>query len=196
MIGDTRTAPEWTTIAGIDDEAPLRSWLGAPLIAKGRILGVLNISASSPDRFQVGMPPSKADTPQVEIILAVVTARLGTGQQAHRAGGLDRGLLDRLRHSQESREPLVILAQIPVGRVQPVDQLVLAAAGPLQELGHSGDRGADPEVPLHDRFGSGPVHGQQGHNLGEEEAVPHRVLEVVQATVAMEVVLHEVAQLT
>jgi serine phosphatase RsbU (regulator of sigma subunit) len=48
VIADTLTAPEWTPVR---DEAPLRSWLGAPLIAKGQVLGILNISASSPNRF-------------------------------------------------------------------------------------------------------------------------------------------------
>jgi len=48
VIGDTRSAPEWTPV---ENEAPFRSWLGAPLIAKGRVIGVLNISAASPDRF-------------------------------------------------------------------------------------------------------------------------------------------------
>ncbi|HEU5099113.1 MAG TPA: GAF domain-containing protein [Roseiflexaceae bacterium] len=51
VIADTRTSPEWTPIASIENEPPLRSWMGAPLIAKGQVLGVLNISASSPNRF-------------------------------------------------------------------------------------------------------------------------------------------------
>jgi serine phosphatase RsbU (regulator of sigma subunit) len=45
---DTQSAPEWTPV---ENEAPLRSWLGAPLIAKGQVIGVLNISAASPHRF-------------------------------------------------------------------------------------------------------------------------------------------------
>ena len=48
VIGDTLSAPEWTPV---ENEAPLRSWLGAPLIAKGLVIGVLNISAASPHRF-------------------------------------------------------------------------------------------------------------------------------------------------
>ncbi|MFN8505778.1 GAF domain-containing protein [Kouleothrix sp.] len=48
IIGDTTTASEWTPIA---QEPPMRSWLGVPLLAKGRVLGVLNISAAEPHRF-------------------------------------------------------------------------------------------------------------------------------------------------
>ena len=48
VIDDTHSAPEWTPV---ENEAPLRSWLGAPLIAKGLVIGVLNISAASPHRF-------------------------------------------------------------------------------------------------------------------------------------------------
>jgi GAF domain-containing protein len=51
VIADTLTAPEWTPVAAAENEAPLRSWLGVPLIAKGQVLGVLNISAASPNRF-------------------------------------------------------------------------------------------------------------------------------------------------
>lgn len=48
LIGDTHATPTWSPIA---DRVPLRSWLGVPLIAKGQVLGVLNISAYAPDRF-------------------------------------------------------------------------------------------------------------------------------------------------
>ncbi|MDQ2995998.1 MAG: GAF domain-containing protein [Chloroflexota bacterium] len=48
VIADTHTAPEWTLV---EPATPLRSWLGAPLIAKGQVIGVLNISAASPQRF-------------------------------------------------------------------------------------------------------------------------------------------------
>jgi serine phosphatase RsbU (regulator of sigma subunit) len=48
VLADVETAPEWTPVEG---EPPLRSWLGVPLIAKGQVLGVLNISAISPGRF-------------------------------------------------------------------------------------------------------------------------------------------------
>ncbi|MBK9713480.1 MAG: GAF domain-containing protein [Kouleothrix sp.] len=48
VIGDIQSAPEWTQLEG---QGPLRSWLGAPLIAKGQVLGVLNISAAEPNRF-------------------------------------------------------------------------------------------------------------------------------------------------
>jgi sigma-B regulation protein RsbU (phosphoserine phosphatase) len=48
VIADTQSALEWTPVEG----APLlRSWLGAPLIAKGQVRGVLNIGATEPDRF-------------------------------------------------------------------------------------------------------------------------------------------------
>lgn len=48
VIGDTHSAAEWSPTP---EQLPLRSWLGAPLIAKGQVLGVLNISAHSPHRF-------------------------------------------------------------------------------------------------------------------------------------------------
>ncbi len=49
VISDTRTAPEWHTTYPLQDE--IRSWLGVPLVAKGRVLGVLNIDSRRPDRF-------------------------------------------------------------------------------------------------------------------------------------------------
>jgi GAF domain-containing protein len=48
VIADTWAAPEWTPLASL---GPLRSWLGVPLIAKGQVLGILNISAFDSDRF-------------------------------------------------------------------------------------------------------------------------------------------------
>jgi serine phosphatase RsbU (regulator of sigma subunit) len=48
VIADTRNAAEWSPLAA----APvMRSWLGAPLMTKGQVLGVLNIGATEPQRF-------------------------------------------------------------------------------------------------------------------------------------------------
>jgi serine phosphatase RsbU (regulator of sigma subunit) len=49
VISDTRHAPEWHTTYPLLNE--IRSWLGVPLVAKGRVLGVLNIDSRRPERF-------------------------------------------------------------------------------------------------------------------------------------------------
>jgi sigma-B regulation protein RsbU (phosphoserine phosphatase) len=48
VIADTSQSPYWTHSAATEY---IRSWLGVPLIAKGRLLGVLNINSRKPDRF-------------------------------------------------------------------------------------------------------------------------------------------------
>jgi GAF domain-containing protein len=48
VIDDTASSPEWSPLGSTP---PLRSWLGVPLIAKGQVLGVLNICAADSHRF-------------------------------------------------------------------------------------------------------------------------------------------------
>lgn len=48
VIGDTQVAPEWTSR---ETSQRIRSWLGVPLIARGDVLGVLNIDSSRPYHF-------------------------------------------------------------------------------------------------------------------------------------------------
>jgi serine phosphatase RsbU (regulator of sigma subunit) len=48
LIGDTTSSPDWYSDG---TGFPIRSWLGVPLIAKGTVLGVLNIDSLRPNRF-------------------------------------------------------------------------------------------------------------------------------------------------
>ena len=48
VIPDTRQSPEWSTMP---HSSHIRSWLGVPLIFKGRVLGVLNINGHAVDCF-------------------------------------------------------------------------------------------------------------------------------------------------
>ena len=47
-VADVRTSPDWTPSKLAQ---PIRSWLGVPLIAKGAVIGVLNIDAHQPASF-------------------------------------------------------------------------------------------------------------------------------------------------
>ncbi|MFO7169452.1 MAG: GAF domain-containing protein [Chloroflexota bacterium] len=48
VIDDTLTSPDWhTNSVGTN----IRSWLGVPLLSKGRVLGTLNIDSHQPQRF-------------------------------------------------------------------------------------------------------------------------------------------------
>ncbi|HEU4324793.1 MAG TPA: GAF domain-containing protein [Roseiflexaceae bacterium] len=48
LIDDTTASPEWQFLAMSQQ---IRSWLGVPLISKGRVLGVLNIDSHNPNHF-------------------------------------------------------------------------------------------------------------------------------------------------
>jgi GAF domain-containing protein len=50
IIEDVEQSAEWTAISGITH---VRSWLGVPLIARGSVLGVLNIDSRRPNRFSM-----------------------------------------------------------------------------------------------------------------------------------------------
>jgi GAF domain-containing protein len=59
IIPDTAVSPDWLPEPR-ERGARIRSWLGVPLIAKGVVLGVLNIDAHTPHRFT----PRDAETAQ------------------------------------------------------------------------------------------------------------------------------------
>jgi phosphoserine phosphatase RsbU/P len=59
IIPDTASSPDWLPEPR-ERGARIRSWLGVPLIAKGVVLGVLNIDAHTPHRFS----PRDAETAQ------------------------------------------------------------------------------------------------------------------------------------
>lgn len=48
LISDTRSASNWTRLPGFDY---IRSWLGVPLLARQKLIGVLTIDHSQPDAY-------------------------------------------------------------------------------------------------------------------------------------------------
>jgi PAS domain S-box-containing protein len=48
LVTDTAEEPEWTNVRPLDR---VRSWLGIPLIAAGRVLGILSLGTSAPGAF-------------------------------------------------------------------------------------------------------------------------------------------------
>jgi GAF domain-containing protein len=72
IISDTTTSPDWLPDP---ENTQIRSWLGVPLIAKGAVLGVLNIDSLRPNSFT----PSDAETAQAfadQAAVALENARL------------------------------------------------------------------------------------------------------------------------
>ena len=49
VISDTRQYPKWKTIPSTDY---IRSWIGAPLSVKGRLIGSLNVDSRTPNTYQ------------------------------------------------------------------------------------------------------------------------------------------------
>ena len=47
LVSDTKAHPQWDHYSG----SPLRSWLGAPLIANGQVVGILNMDGHTPHRL-------------------------------------------------------------------------------------------------------------------------------------------------
>jgi GAF domain-containing protein len=48
LVGDVQNHPHWNQYEG----SPLKSWLGAPLIANGEVVGILNMDGYTPHRFK------------------------------------------------------------------------------------------------------------------------------------------------
>jgi phosphoserine phosphatase RsbU/P len=72
LIADTLESPDWFNS---DDKHHVRSWLGVPLIAKGTVLGVLNIDSHRPNRF-TARDMAVAETFASQAAVALENARL------------------------------------------------------------------------------------------------------------------------
>ncbi len=49
MIADVRAEPDWMVVPGTEY---IRSWLGVPLVAQGRVIGILTFDSRSPGRYR------------------------------------------------------------------------------------------------------------------------------------------------
>jgi len=101
VIADTRTDPSWDKL---EIGEYIRSWIGAPLLAGDRLIGLLNIDKAEPDYYT----PEEASLVQAfayQAAIAIENARLYE-QVKDFAAELERKVEERTRELQKSEERL------------------------------------------------------------------------------------------
>ncbi|MCC7361882.1 MAG: GAF domain-containing protein [Anaerolineales bacterium] len=85
VLDDVQTSPEWQT-APVPETARIRGWIGAPLIAKDEVMGLLSIDSWQPQAYSAADAQIVAAFAE-QAAVAVLNARLFAASE-HRAYGL------------------------------------------------------------------------------------------------------------
>ena len=72
IVSDVRGEPDWIPIRGTES---VRSWLGVPLVSKGRVIGVLMIDSHRPGTYSAGVTDLVSAFAH-QVALAIDNARL------------------------------------------------------------------------------------------------------------------------
>ena len=101
IISDVHTDPSWVLASSAE---PIRSWIGAPLLIKGRLIGTLNVDRLTPNAFDEEMGQTVMAFAN-QAAIAIENARLyGEVQEALR---IREQVLQNVSH--ELRTPLTII---------------------------------------------------------------------------------------
>lgn len=84
LVADVKQEPEWDRSRDyIDEILAIRSWLGAPLVVRGKSIGVLTIDKHEPD-FYTGEDAETATTFAAQLATAIHNARLYQAAEGQR----------------------------------------------------------------------------------------------------------------
>ncbi|RMF48661.1 MAG: GAF domain-containing protein [Anaerolineae bacterium] len=93
LIRDLQDPEERAPVAGYDVGQPVRSWLGVPLVARGKTIGVLSIQDYEPGRF----------TEQHALLLSQVAGQLATALDNARLFSQVQNYAEQLEHRVAER---------------------------------------------------------------------------------------------
>lgn len=99
VVPDTTTEPEWQLVSGADH---VRNWMGVPLVASGRVIGLYSVDKTEPDFFKPEHA-RLAETLAARAASAIQNAQLFE-QSQHYVAELERRISERKRAEEALRE--------------------------------------------------------------------------------------------
>lgn len=99
VIPDTRKEPEWQFVSGADH---VRNWMGVPLVASGRVIGLYSVDKTEPDFFKP-QHARLAETLAARAASAIRNAQL-FHQSQHYVAELEARIAERKRAEEALRE--------------------------------------------------------------------------------------------
>ncbi len=117
VINDTSNNPNWENIAGAEY---VRSWIGAPLIVRGRLIGILNVDNKSPNAYD----ESTGNTVLAfasQAAIAIENARLFDAERKARERAEALSEAARVIGSTLSLDEIINAVLVQLARVLPYD---------------------------------------------------------------------------
>lgn len=99
VVADTLDEPDWQTVSGADH---VRNWMGVPLVASGRVIGLYSVDKTKPDFFQPEHA-RLAETLAARAASAIQNAQLFE-QSQHYVAELEARISERKRAEEALRE--------------------------------------------------------------------------------------------
>ncbi len=99
VVRDTDNEPEWQTVSGADH---VRNWMGVPLVASGKVIGLYSLDKAQPDFFRP-QHARLAETLAARAASAIQNAQL-FAQSQHYVAELEERIAERKRVEAALRE--------------------------------------------------------------------------------------------
>lgn len=99
VVRDTNSEPEWQTVSGADH---VRNWMGVPLVASGKVIGLYSVDKAEPDFFRPEHA-RLAETLAARAASAIQNAQL-FAQSQHYVAELEERIAERKRVEAALRE--------------------------------------------------------------------------------------------
>jgi PAS domain S-box-containing protein len=99
MVADTRLEPDWQFVDGADH---VRNWMGVPLVASGKVIGLYSVDKAQPEFFQAEHA-RLAETLAARAAVAIQNAQLFEQSQRYVAE-LEERIAERRRAEKALRE--------------------------------------------------------------------------------------------
>jgi PAS domain-containing protein len=99
VVRDTNDEPEWQTVSGADH---VRNWMGVPLVASGKVIGLYSVDKIEPDFFRPEHA-RLAETLAARAASAIQNAQL-FAQSQHYVAELEERIAERKRAEAALRE--------------------------------------------------------------------------------------------
>jgi PAS domain S-box-containing protein len=99
VVRDTNDEPQWQTVSGADH---VRNWMGVPLVASGKVIGLYSLDKAEPDFFRPEHA-RLAETLAARAASAIQNAQL-FAQSQHYVAELEERIMERKRAEAALRE--------------------------------------------------------------------------------------------
>jgi PAS domain S-box-containing protein len=99
LVSDTKQEPEWQLVPGADH---VRNWMGVPLVASGKVIGLYSLDKTEPNFFKAGHA-RVAETLAAHAASAIHNAQLFE-QSQHYVAELEERIVERKRAEAALRE--------------------------------------------------------------------------------------------